>query len=420
MVTFLHISDTHLGCTARNIRNMTIKYLNMNFQPIEFDFARAYWKIITYALDHKDEIEFVVHSGDFYHFPYLRNPYPPSEASRNIAVKGLKRLERAGIPIIIIDGNHGIFHSRRTSTIQSFEVLENVRVVSFWGDLINVLSGNKKQMLVKLPEKECMLHCFPFVNPRYLRSLSEDIRDAYLNWLKTYDISGTGVTEIGVIHGMKLDETLPAELLDIGFDYLAVGHNHRFEKIKDNAYNAGAPERWRFDEVDQEKVILNVQAEHNEAPKVTPIPLESRPMLSTTINANTEDTPAVVLEKIQRFLNTHKLATGFDFGSAYRVKIGVKGDMPHTFWARFNTELTELHNALLRTEDYNILQFSIGRVSEPVVEDFELAPGEEVEYLIDNPENDFRQFIEKLSPEDYDIELLIKLFSESVKRIEQT
>jgi DNA repair exonuclease SbcCD nuclease subunit len=420
MVTFLHISDTHLGCTARNTRNMTIKYLNMNFQPIEFDFARAYWKTISYALDHKDEIDFIVHSGDFYHFPYLRNPYPPSEASRNIAVKGLKRLERAGIPIIIIDGNHGIFNSRRTSTIQSFEVLENVKIVSFWGDFINVLRGSKKQMLVKFPEKECIVHCFPFANIKYLRSLSEDIRDAYLNWLKTYAISNTDITEIGVIHGMKLDETLPAELLDIDFDYLAVGHNHRFGKITNKAYNAGATERWRFDEVDQEKVILNVQAEHGELPKVRSIPLDSRPMLSTTINANTEDTPAVILEKIQKFLNRHKLATGFNFGSACRVKIGIKGDMPHTFWARFNAELTELYNALLRREEYDILQFSIGRVSEPVVEDFELTPGEEVEYLIENPEKDFRQFIEKLSPEDYDIELLIKLFSESVKRIEKT
>ncbi len=420
MVNFLHVSDTHLGCTASDVRHMTIKYLNMNFQPIEFDFARAYWKIITYAIEKKDEIDFIVHSGDFYHYPFLRHPHPPSEASRNIAVKGLKRLDRAGIPTIIIDGNHGIFHSRRTSTIQSFEVLENVKVFTFWDDLINILQGNKKPLIYNLEEKDCIVHCFPFVNTKYLGSLSEDAKDEYLNWLKTYSISPKDVTEIGITHGMKLDETLPAELLDKDFDYLAVGHNHHFEKISKNAYNAGAIERWRFDEADQEKVILEVQAEHGELPKVTPITLDSRPMLSTIIDANTDDPPSAVVEKVHKYLNIHKLATGFDFDSAYRVKIGVKGDMPHTFWARFNAELTELYNEIIRKDDYNILQFSIGRISDPITEDLELKPGEEVEYLIENPEKDFRKFIEKISPEDYDIDLLTKLFSEAVKRVEDT
>jgi DNA repair exonuclease SbcCD nuclease subunit len=275
-------------------------------------------------------------------------------------------------------------------------------------------------LLYDFKEKDCIVHCFPFVDKKYLSSISEDIKDVYLNWLKTYDISNTGVTEIGVTHGMKLDETLPPELLDIDFDYLAVGHNHHFEKISKKAYNAGAIERWRFDEVDQEKVILQVQAEHGEIPKVSPITLDSRSMLSTIIDANTDDPPGAVLEKVHTFLNTHKLATGFDFDSAYRVKIGVKGDMPHTFWARFNAELIDLYNEIIRKDDYNILQFSIGRISDPIAEEFELKPGEEVEYLIENPEEDFRQFIEKISPEGYDIDLLTKLFSEAVKRVEDT
>ena len=167
-------------------------------------------------------------------------------------------------------------------------------------------------------------------------------------------------------------------------------------------------------------MILEVQAEHGELPKVTPITLDSRPMLSAIIDANTDDPPSAVVEKVHKYLNTHKLATGFDFDSAYRVKIGVKGDMPHTFWARFNAELSELYNEMIRKDDYNILQFSIGRISDPITEDLELKPGEEVEYLIENPEKDFRKFIEKISPEDYDIDLLTKLFSEAVKRVEDT
>ena len=86
--------------------------------------------------------------------------------------------------------------------------------------------------------------------------------------------------------------------------------------------------------------------------------------------------------------------------------------------SRRNSYLTHALERL--QDDYNILQFSIGRISDPITEDLELKPGEEVEYLIENPEKDFRKFIEKISPEDYDIDLLTKLFSEAVKRVEDT
>ncbi|MDR2079872.1 MAG: exonuclease subunit SbcD, partial [Treponema sp.] len=60
-----------------------------------------------------------------------------------------------------------------------------------------------------------------------------------------------------------------------GFDYIALGHLHRFQKISSNAWYSGSPLAYSFGEADQEKVFLSVELDPAEAalPKVIPIPV---------------------------------------------------------------------------------------------------------------------------------------------------
>ncbi|MDR2738658.1 MAG: exonuclease subunit SbcD [Treponema sp.] len=60
-----------------------------------------------------------------------------------------------------------------------------------------------------------------------------------------------------------------------GFDYTALGHLHRFQKIGSNAWYSGSPLAYSFGEADQEKVFLSVELDPAEAalPKVIPIPV---------------------------------------------------------------------------------------------------------------------------------------------------
>jgi exonuclease SbcD len=44
-----------------------------------------------------------------------------------------------------------------------------------------------------------------------------------------------------------------------GFDYVALGHLHRFQKAGANAWYSGSPLAYSFDEADQEKVFLSVE-----------------------------------------------------------------------------------------------------------------------------------------------------------------
>jgi exonuclease SbcD len=60
-----------------------------------------------------------------------------------------------------------------------------------------------------------------------------------------------------------------------GFDYTALGHLHRFQKIGSNAWYSGSPLAYSFGEADQEKVFLSVELDPAPAipPKVIPIPV---------------------------------------------------------------------------------------------------------------------------------------------------
>src|SRR3982751_4761336 len=84
---FLHISDIHLGCTRYQLAESPR------------DFFDAWNDVLEkYAIDEK--VDFVLICGDFFH---KRNVDPQT---MNHAVFGLRKMERARIPVIVIEGNH--------------------------------------------------------------------------------------------------------------------------------------------------------------------------------------------------------------------------------------------------------------------------------------------------------------------------
>jgi exonuclease SbcD len=59
-----------------------------------------------------------------------------------------------------------------------------------------------------------------------------------------------------------------------GFDYIALGHLHRFQQAAPRAWYSGSPLAYSFDEADQEKVFLSVELASDAAPAVQSIPVK--------------------------------------------------------------------------------------------------------------------------------------------------
>ncbi|MBM4362792.1 MAG: exonuclease SbcCD subunit D [Deltaproteobacteria bacterium] len=73
---------------------------------------------------------------------------------------------------------------------------------------------------------------------------------------------------------------IEGELLG-GFDYVALGHLHRPQRVAEQVRYSGSPLRYSFSEQADTKVVLSVEVLPGQPPRVTPIPVpQPRPMVT--------------------------------------------------------------------------------------------------------------------------------------------
>ena len=84
MVKIVHMADTHLG--YREGRGSINKWAIENYsRPYEQDIYDGFLKVMEDISKIKD-LDFLVHSGDIFHLPFLKNSYPPQEPARRVLI----------------------------------------------------------------------------------------------------------------------------------------------------------------------------------------------------------------------------------------------------------------------------------------------------------------------------------------------
>ena len=235
-VRFVHLADTHLGYSAYH----KIDEDGVNLR--EKDIYKAFIKAVDYIIDEKPD--FVIHAGDL--FDGVR----PTNRAISVAMDQLLRLSRAGIPTILIAGNHETPRLKETGHIfKIFDHLENIYPIYREPDRVDLEVDGRKVSIHAVP------HCRDkeiFTNS--LRSLLPDPSADY-NILVTHG----AVQSIQVFRMNEFNEyIIPISFLSKGFDYVALGHYHGFTKIRNNIVYAGSTERLSFSESRQSKGIVDV------------------------------------------------------------------------------------------------------------------------------------------------------------------
>lgn len=410
MVTLAHVSDTHLGKRPGDVRD---KVIDRQYRPLEDDFYIAWRKVVKEILDRKDEIDFVVHSGDLFDSPWSQNPYPPPEAARNTVAETFQKLRKAEIPVIIIEGNHGYYMGYRVSTLDHYAIVfDNVHVFTYW-DFVDAFKQNTP--LRKIFD-EVTFFGFPYVDPSFLESV--EVLDQYRRWTRDIKVD-KGKVSVAVAHGMQADKTLDPNLLNLEFDYIALGHDHIRQEVARNAWYAGSTERWSFKEADDEKGFLIVQVEPSQNPEIKPVTIPPRrPVINEEVEIETEDTAPDVTYKLERVLEEHDLKTPYRYNRAARVRLALKGSTSYETITRLYASLEEFKHETLTSPELNVVQLKVGKVP------LERAPlpraptYADLEYLIEDPEKDLRKFLQKKEiGEKYDLDLMVKLFQDALKEL---
>jgi DNA repair exonuclease SbcCD nuclease subunit len=229
----IHVSDTHIGFSAyRKVDQET------GINQREMDIYRRFAEFADKAIEIHPDV--VIHSGDL--FDSVR----PSNRAISVALDNLARITEAGIPVVVIAGNHSTPRLRETGSV--FKILEHVR------GLKAVYSGVYERMV----QGDLTIHAVPHNEGD---ALFEQLSKVCPDGDAVYNVETlhAGVSGLSVFKMGEFNETIvPSSYLRTDMDYIALGHYHNFSSAASNAFYAGSIERLTFAEANESKGFIVV------------------------------------------------------------------------------------------------------------------------------------------------------------------
>jgi exonuclease SbcD len=272
-IKLMHFADTHFGVENYG-RTDPVTGLNTRF----LDFVRATNFAIEFSLKH--EADLIVFAGDAY-----KTRVPDPTHQREFA-RCIRKLTDKGIPVFLLVGNHDLPGSTgRADTISIFDTLLGVDRNIYVLDKPGLLEVETKHGKIQIGALPYLSKDLLFLGKAYEDNTQEAIRDnlikKYLDIIHSLSVSlNPALPSVLIAHSsvsgaslsseqdiMIVDEVvLPLEaLISSGFDYVALGHIHRFQNLNKNPHPpiiySGSIERIDFSEEKERKGFVWVDVE---------------------------------------------------------------------------------------------------------------------------------------------------------------
>ncbi|MBI4744471.1 MAG: exonuclease SbcCD subunit D [Actinobacteria bacterium] len=248
----IHISDTHSGFSAYRTIDP-----NRGINQREVDNNNAFISAIDKIIELKPDL--VLHAGDL--FDCVR----PSNRTLHFVIKQLLRLSGQNIPIIIISGNHSTPKLRDTGSV--------FRLFDFFDNIYPVYKGKYEKINIL----DAAIHAIPQSSGK--EEFDNNLSEIKINPEAKYNIlmlhgAVSGIKEFSM--GEFNEQEIPSGYLFSEFNYIALGHYHKFTKVSENAWYSGSTERFSFNEINQDKGFIEFDLDEN---KLTFHKLNIRPMI---------------------------------------------------------------------------------------------------------------------------------------------
>lgn len=224
----VHIADTHLGLAA--FGRLDEDGMNLRERLIYDNFLASVDALIA------ERPDVLVHAGDLF------DRVKPKTRAFSTVFQALERLRDAGIPIVVISGNHSMPKTRYTAS--PFELLQyhnSELYAAFRYRYESVEIGDTAFHLI--PN---MLHAGDYRTEFDSIALST----SHANVLVTHGLAS-------ILKDRRLrtvaEHELDATILSPDFDYIALGHFHDQRKVAFNAWYSGSIEYCSYNEVHDTK-----------------------------------------------------------------------------------------------------------------------------------------------------------------------
>jgi len=297
MIKLLHLADIHLGMENYG---RTDPKTGLNSRLL--DFLESFDYAVDYAL--KNDIDLVLFAGDAF-----KSRYPSPTYQREFA-KRIKKLASSGIPTVLLVGNHDIPASEgKANTLDIYHTLEVENVyVSRKPELLTLdLKNKEKIQIATLPwlaksilasKKDYEKKTISEIHQEMAEKLVKKVKDLIPqidDHLPCVMLAHTTIAgaEYGSEHKVYVgsDVVLPLNIFtQESFDYVALGHLHKFQILNQNppVVYSGSIDRVDFSEEKEDKGFIVVEIS-NKNTKYQFIPVPARKFLTIRVKVNEED-----------------------------------------------------------------------------------------------------------------------------------
>lgn len=306
-IRLLHFADIHIG-----MENYGQLDSSTGVNGRVLDFLTRFDELIDYGL--KRDVDLVIFAGDAYK---RRSPNPTYQRA---FAKRVKRLADAGVPTVLLVGNHDIpTMVRKASSVDIFQTL----------DVPNVIVGRDERVhLVETRHGPVQVATVPYpIRQRLLthedyRGLSIEKLDDALQEIVTHNIEALAqqldpdipavlaahLSVSGAVFGSERSVmigrdavVLKSALDDPAWDYVALGHIHKHQSLNGESHPpmvyAGSLERIDFGEEGDPKGFCWVELERGETAWEF-VELDARPFVTIRADVREEEVPLMALQQI--------------------------------------------------------------------------------------------------------------------------
>lgn len=308
-IRLLHLADIHIG--MENYGRLD-PATGLNSRVV--DFLRRFDEAIDYALE--NEVDLVIFSGDAYK---TRNPN--STYQREFA-KRIKSLSDAGIPTVLLVGNHDLPSAEsQAESIDIFKTLEVPNVIVARAEKLHRIEtkhGPVQVVAIPYPLRSRLLaheefrgktireidQAVEYMITKNIQTLAEHLDQkipAILTAHLTVSEAEQG-SETRVMLGRDV-VILKSVLANPAFDYVALGHIHKHQDVNPGYHPpvvySGSLERIDFGEEKEDKGFVVAEIERGQT-SYKFIKVKARPFLTIRAEAKEPDPMEKILAQIAR------------------------------------------------------------------------------------------------------------------------
>ena len=247
---FIHTADTHLGFEVIRTAQADDAGRQRRARSVFDNFVA----VVQHALN--VEADLFIHSGDLFNKYYI-----PREKLDELT-SPLERLSKAGMPVVIIPGNH----ERSEFPFDLFHGMRGVYVLD-----------RPKSLLLQLNGYCVGIAGFPFLKEDAKRTFPhaldateyKDLRSDF-NFLVTHQAFDEAlVGPVGFRFRAGRPDTVVRDTVPLDFEYIAAGHIHRYQSLPHplrpgvRFVYPGSTQRMSFAEMDEDKGFVEGEVVDN-------------------------------------------------------------------------------------------------------------------------------------------------------------